>query len=159
MRVHHTTFTEFSTEAVICATVRGVEDIPVLRVRGLTKSFVGNTVLRDADLDVHRGQVVGLVGENGAGKSTLMKVLAGVHQADSGEIELEGRSVRFTHPLQAQQAGISTVFQEFNLLPERTIAENIHLGREPSRRGIVDTAAMVRRAGRAGGRHRARAEP
>lgn len=118
----------------------------MLRVRGLTKSFVGNVVLRDASLDVHAGQILGLVGENGAGKSTLMKILAGVHPADSGTIELDGEPRFFAHPVQAQQAGISTVFQEFNLLPERTIAENIYLGREPRRGLLVDTGAMVRQA-------------
>ena len=115
---------------------------PVLTVRGLTKSFVGNLVLRSVDLDLLPGQVLGLVGENGAGKSTLMKILAGVHQADEGTIEIGGEKVHFTHPVQAQQAGLSTVFQEFNLLPERSVAENIWLGREPRRRGLVDTQAM-----------------
>lgn len=117
---------------------------PVLRVRGLTKSFVGNVVLNDADLEVHPGQVLGLVGENGAGKSTLMKILAGVHQPDSGTIEIDGEAVSFSHPVQAQHRGLSTVFQEFNLLPERSVAENIWLGREPQRRGMVDTTAMNR---------------
>ncbi len=116
----------------------------LLRARGLTKSFVGNTVLADVDLDLRAGQVHGLVGENGAGKSTLMKILAGVHTADRGTVELDGRTVSFHHPLQAQAAGISTVFQEFNLLPERTVAENIWLGREPRRRGLVDVGRMQR---------------
>jgi ABC-type sugar transport system ATPase subunit len=115
---------------------------PVLTVRGLTKSFVGNLVLQDADLELLPGQVLGLVGENGAGKSTLMKILAGVHQADEGTVEIGGEQVSFSHPVQAQHAGLSTVFQEFNLLPERSVAENIWLGREPRRRGLVDTRAM-----------------
>ena len=88
--------------------------------------------------------MLGLVGENGAGKSTLMKILAGVHQADEGIVEIDGKPVSFSHPVQAQQAGLSTVFQEFNLLPERTVAENIYLGREPRRRGLVDTGQMHR---------------
>jgi len=119
-------------------------DAPLLRVRGLSKSFVGFRVLHDVDLELRPGGVLGIVGENGAGKSTLMKILAGVHQPDEGTIELDGREVTFSHPVQAQQAGLSTVFQEFNLLPERTIAENIYLGREPRRRGLVDTAQMNR---------------
>jgi ribose transport system ATP-binding protein len=117
---------------------------PLLRVRGIAKSFVGHRVLDDVSLDLRPGQVLGLVGENGAGKSTLMKILAGVHLADEGTIEIDGRTVAFHHPVQAQQAGLSTVFQEFNLLPERTVAENIYLGREPRRRGLVDTGQMQR---------------
>ena len=117
---------------------------PVLTVRGLTKSFVGNRVLHGADLDLLPGAVLGLVGENGAGKSTLMKILAGVHQADEGSVEIAGEPVSFSHPVQAQHAGLSTVFQEFNLLPERSVAENIWLGREPRRHGLVDTRAMNR---------------
>ena len=114
----------------------------VLRMRGIQKSFLGVRVLHGVDLELRAGEVHALMGENGAGKSTLMKVLAGVYQAEEGTIELDGREVSFTHPLQAQQAGVSTVFQEFNLLPERTVAENVFLGREPRRRGMVDADRM-----------------
>ncbi|AYY14130.1 sugar ABC transporter ATP-binding protein [Actinobacteria bacterium YIM 96077] len=114
----------------------------VVRMAGIDKSFLGVQVLFGVDLDLRAGEVHALVGENGAGKSTLMKILAGVHQADGGTVELDGHAVSFEHPLQAQHAGVSTVFQEFNLLPERTVAENVFLGREPRRRGLVDAAQM-----------------
>lgn len=116
---------------------------PVLRMRGITKAFFGVRVLRDIDLDVAPGEVHAVVGENGAGKSTLMKILAGVHTADTGRIELGGSDVTFEHPLEAQRAGVSTVFQEFNLLPDRTVAENVFLGREPRRRYLVDGRQMA----------------
>ncbi|WP_082979027.1 sugar ABC transporter ATP-binding protein [Arthrobacter sp. B6] len=115
---------------------------PLLEVRGLTKSFFGIPVLEDAHLTLHRGQVHGLVGENGAGKSTLMKVLAGVYQPDAGTVLLDGREVRFSHPTKAHEAGLSSVFQEFNLLPDRTVAENIYLGREPRRGVLVNKSLM-----------------
>ena len=117
---------------------------PLLRMSGITKSFFGVQVLTGIDLEVRAGEVHALVGENGAGKSTLMKILAGVQPADSGTIELDGARVTFAHPLEAQAAGVTTVFQEFNLLPERTVAENVYLGREPRRRGLVDRGQMVR---------------
>ena len=117
-------------------------DDVVLRARGLTKRFFGNAVLQDVDLELRPGQVHGLVGENGAGKSTLMKILAGVHQADGGTVEMLGQERHFSHPVQAQEAGLSTVFQEFNLLPDRSVAENIYLGREPRRGPLVDTRRM-----------------
>ncbi|CAM3201273.1 sugar ABC transporter ATP-binding protein [Stackebrandtia soli] len=120
---------------------------PLLRLRGIDKTFVGNQVLHGIDLDIEAGSVHALVGENGAGKSTLMKILAGVHTSDGGTIELDGAATTFRHPLDAQRAGIATVFQEFNLLPDRTVAENIHLGREPRRYGFVDRAAMRARTG------------
>jgi ribose transport system ATP-binding protein len=115
---------------------------PVLTVTGLSKSFFGVPVLEDVDLRLHAGEVHGLVGENGAGKSTLMKVLAGVHDRDAGTVEIGGTPVEFHHPTQAHVAGLSTVFQEFNLLPDRTVAENVFLGREPRRGLLVDRRAM-----------------
>ncbi|MFL1378171.1 sugar ABC transporter ATP-binding protein [Nocardiopsis protaetiae] len=118
---------------------------PVIRMSGIAKSFLGVRVLHGVDLELYPGQVHALVGENGAGKSTLMKVLAGVHPADEGTVELDGRPVSFEHPVQAQRAGVATVFQEFNLLPERTVAENVFLGREiRGRFGAVDARAMER---------------
>ncbi|CAL9528301.1 Ribose import ATP-binding protein RbsA [Nocardiopsis dassonvillei] len=118
---------------------------PVVRMSGITKSFLGVRVLHGVDLELYPGRVHALVGENGAGKSTLMKVLAGVHPADGGTVELDGRPVSFEHPVQAQRAGVATVFQEFNLLPERTVAENVFLGREiRGRLGAVDGRAMER---------------
>ncbi|MCC3762887.1 sugar ABC transporter ATP-binding protein [Glycomyces sp. TRM65418] len=116
-----------------------------LTMRGIDKAFHGIPVLSSVDLTVEQGEVHALVGENGAGKSTLMKILAGVHTADAGTIELGGRAVSFTHPVQAQNAGIATVFQEFNLLPELSVAENVHLGREPRRGGRIDRRAMADR--------------
>lgn len=118
------------------------EPTPILEVRGLTKSFFGIPVLENAHLSLHRGQVHGLMGENGAGKSTLMKVLAGVYQPDAGTVLLEGKEVHFSHPTKAHEAGLSSVFQEFNLLPDRTVAENIYLGREPRRGLLVNKALM-----------------
>ena len=116
---------------------------PVLVATGLEKSFFGVTVLRGVGLTLHAGEVHGLVGENGAGKSTFMKILAGVYERDGGTITLGGTEVAFSHPVQAAHAGLATVFQEFNLLPERTVAQNVFLGREPRRAGFVDKKAML----------------
>ncbi|MFF2777438.1 sugar ABC transporter ATP-binding protein [Streptomyces sp. NPDC058052] len=114
----------------------------MLSMKGIGKSFPGARVLTDVDLDVERGEVHALIGENGAGKSTLMKILAGVHAPDEGTITLDGRTVTFKHPTDAQRAGVSIIYQELTLLPERTVAENVFLGREPRRLGLVDRAAM-----------------
>ncbi|MDH2426085.1 sugar ABC transporter ATP-binding protein [Sphaerisporangium sp. TRM90804] len=111
-------------------------------MRGIGKSFLGVPVLSGIDLDATAGEVHAVVGENGAGKSTLMKILAGVHVPDRGTIEIDGAPVAFGHPLDAQRAGVAIIYQEFNLLPERTVADNVFLGREPRRRGLVDRAAM-----------------
>src|SRR5215218_9725121 len=116
--------------------------VPILQMRGITKSFFGVPVLDAVDLDVMAGEVHAVVGENGAGKSTLMKILAGAYQPDAGSILLDGEEVRFGHPRQAQEQGVSIIYQEFNLLPERTVAQNIFLGREPARGPVVDNRAM-----------------
>ncbi|MEQ4723486.1 sugar ABC transporter ATP-binding protein [Nonomuraea sp. B19D2] len=117
-------------------------------MRGIGKSFLGVRVLSGVDLDVTAGEVHAVVGENGAGKSTLMKIVCGVHAPDEGTIEIDGRPVSFGHPLEAQRSGIAIIYQEFNLLPERTVAENVFLGREPVRRGLVDRVAMEEAAAR-----------
>jgi ribose transport system ATP-binding protein len=111
-------------------------------MRGITKSFFGVPVLENVDLDAVAGEVHAVVGENGAGKSTLMKILAGAYQADGGAMLLDGEEVRFGHPREAQERGVSIIYQEFNLLPERTVAQNIYLGREPTRGPLVDGGAM-----------------
>lgn len=114
--------------------------------QGLSKSFFGYPALTDVDLTIEAGEVHGLVGENGAGKSTLMKILAGAQHADSGTMRIDGEQVSFSAPVDAYAAGISTVYQELNLLPDRTVAENIFLGREPQRFGFVDVSGMERQA-------------
>ncbi|MFJ2770700.1 sugar ABC transporter ATP-binding protein [Streptomyces sp. NPDC087300] len=117
----------------------------MLAMRGVSKSFLGVRVLHDVSIDLAAGEVHALVGENGAGKSTLMKVLAGEHVPDEGTILLDGEERSFTHPAQAQAAGIGIIHQEFALLAHRTVAENVFLGREPTRRGLVDRRAMEAR--------------
>ncbi|MFC6445200.1 sugar ABC transporter ATP-binding protein [Shinella zoogloeoides] len=104
----------------------------LIEMAGISKAFGGSVALRDVSLALEPGTVHALMGENGAGKSTLMKILAGVHQPDSGEIRKAGRTVSFSNPRAALEAGISTVFQELSLLPNMTIAENMFLGREPA---------------------------
>ncbi|MFD9044913.1 sugar ABC transporter ATP-binding protein [Streptomyces bottropensis] len=118
---------------------------PLLALRGIGKSFLGVRVLDGVDLQVRPGEVHAVVGENGAGKSTLMKVVSGVHQPDEGTVEFAGAPRTFRSPREARQAGIGIVYQELTLLPERTVAENVFLGREPLRRGLVDRRAMLSR--------------
>ena len=114
----------------------------VLSMRGIGKSFTGVRALDDVSLDCHAGEVHAICGENGAGKSTLMKVLGGVYRPDEGEILLAGQPVAFRHPVEARRAGISIIHQELSLLPERSVADNIFLGLEPTRSGLLDRAAM-----------------
>ncbi len=109
---------------------------PLLEMRGITKTFPGVQALTNVNFDVRAGEVHALVGENGAGKSTLMKILAGVYERDAGEIWLKGKPVNFTNPRQAQLAGIVTIYQELNQVPEMSVTENIFLGSELER-GIV----------------------
>jgi ribose transport system ATP-binding protein len=115
-------------------------------MRGISKEFFGVRVLDNVDLDCPAGEVHAIVGENGAGKSTLMKVLVGAYTPTEGEVRIAGEPVHFTHPLEGQDAGVSIIYQEFNLLPDRSVAENIFLGREPRRGVIVDRGAMAQAA-------------
>src|SRR5829696_7510664 len=118
---------------------------PLLVMKDIRKSFLGVEVLHGVGLECEAGEVHAVIGENGAGKSTLMKVLAGVYSPDGGTVELDGIPVSFHHPVQAQAAGVAIIFQEFNLLPDRTVAENVFVNREPTRRGLVDRGAMEQR--------------
>lgn len=111
---------------------------PILEVRNITKRFPGVLALDDVSVKFVPGEVHAIVGENGAGKSTLMKIMAGAYQPDSGEMLFQGKPVSFAHPKAAQEAGISIIYQEFNLLPERTVAQNVFFGREPHRFGLID---------------------
>src|SRR5262245_28443422 len=97
---------------------------PVLTMTGISKEFPGVKALIDVDFRLLPGEVHALLGENGAGKSTLIKVLTGVYTIDEGDVTLDGKSVRFGSPLQAQQGGVSTVYQEVNLVPNLSVAEN-----------------------------------
>ncbi|MFP3986345.1 sugar ABC transporter ATP-binding protein [Streptomyces sp. E11-3] len=119
---------------------------PVLEATGIVKDFLGVRALNAVDFRLFPGEVHALMGENGAGKSTLIKVLTGVHTAEAGEICLQGAPVRFTGPLQAQAHGVSTVYQEVNLCPNLSVAENVLLGREPRRFGTIHWKELRRRA-------------
>jgi len=114
------------------------EKSPLMEVRNISKAFPGVQALDDVNVKFLPGEVHAVVGENGAGKSTLMKVMAGAYKPDKGEILFQGENVFFTHPVEAQEMGISIIYQEFNLLPERTVAQNIYLGREPSKFGVIN---------------------
>ncbi len=122
------------------------EPEPIVRMRGIGKHFPGVKALDGVDFRLLPGEVHALMGENGAGKSTLIKVLTGVHPADEGEIELAGRPVAFSSPLAAQRAGISTVYQEINLCPNLSVAENIVAGRQRRRFGLIRWRELRRRA-------------
>ncbi|MEE1773898.1 sugar ABC transporter ATP-binding protein [Streptomyces sp. JV185] len=117
----------------------------VLEARAVSKRFPGVVALDDVSFSLRAGETHALVGENGAGKSTLIKVLTGVHRPDRGELRLSGHPVGFARPSEAQQAGISTIYQEVNLVPLMSVARNIFLGREPRNRlGLIDFARMHR---------------
>ncbi len=115
---------------------------PLLEMRGITKRFPGVVALDGVDFELEKGEVHVLLGENGAGKSTLIKMLAGAYQPDEGEILLDGEPVSISSAADAQKLRISTIYQEFNLVPQLTVAENIFLGRQPRRFGIVDYRKM-----------------
>jgi ABC-type sugar transport system ATPase subunit len=119
----------------------------VLEARGICKSFPGVKALDDVRLTIRRGRVHALLGENGAGKSTFISILAGVIPPDSGEVFLDGRPVVFGTPREAREAGIAIIFQELNMVPHLSVAQNMFLSREPlTRAGLVDDARMNREA-------------
>ncbi|TWF77594.1 ribose transport system ATP-binding protein [Pseudonocardia hierapolitana] len=103
----------------------------LLQAKGVGKSFPGVRALQDMHIELRRGEVLALVGENGAGKSTLMKLLSGIYTADEGEFFLEGKPLQVSGPRDALEQGISIIHQEFNLMPDLTVAQNIFIGREP----------------------------
>jgi monosaccharide-transporting ATPase len=115
----------------------------LLEVAGVSKLFPGVLALDDVSFTLAPGEVHALVGENGAGKSTLIKVLTGVYQPDGGDLRYRGEAARFDTPMAAQRAGISTIYQEVNLIPLMSVAHNLFLGREPrTRLGLLDEARM-----------------
>jgi monosaccharide-transporting ATPase len=118
----------------------------LLELRGIGKQFPGVTALAGVDFTVRAGEIHALLGENGAGKSTLIKVLTGVYPADAGELRLAGQVIRPAAPKDAERLGISTVYQEVNLVPSLSVAENITLGRQPGRLGFLNWRAIRRRA-------------
>jgi len=118
----------------------------LLEMKGIGKTFPGVKALEGVNLTVREGQVHALLGENGAGKSTLIKILSGAYAKDEGEIFYEGRPVEINGPQDAQKLGISTIYQEFNLAPHLTVAENIFLGHLPKKGFLVDWALVKQRA-------------
>ncbi|WP_288196374.1 sugar ABC transporter ATP-binding protein [uncultured Pleomorphomonas sp.] len=113
-----------------------------LEMTGINKIFPGVRALSSVDFDCRRGEVHAICGENGAGKSTLMNVLGGNYRPDAGEIRIDGKPVRFRHPQEARAAGIAVIHQELSLLPHRSVAENVFMGVEITRRGILDREGM-----------------
>ncbi|GHI93595.1 MULTISPECIES: sugar ABC transporter ATP-binding protein [Streptomyces] len=128
---------------------------PLLSMSGITKSFPGVRALDGVDLDVQAGEVHCLLGQNGAGKSTLIKVLAGAHQPDTGTIRWRGEDVTLRSPIAAMRLGIATIYQELDLVEHLSVAENVHLGHEPTSAGFVvrgraakaSTAQLLKRLG------------
>ncbi len=129
-------------------------DDAIISVRNLHKWYSGVHALKGVSLDFRRGEAVGLVGDNGAGKSTLINILSGVHRADQGEIQVEGRSVSIANPRDAMDLGIETIYQYNSMVPTMSIARNLFIGREPVRFsvfgiGVLDQKKMASESVRA----------
>lgn len=118
----------------------------ILRLGNIVKTFPGVKALSDVSLDVGLGEIHALIGENGAGKSTVIKILGGLYRQDSGSITFDGKELHLRNAHQSQEHGISIIYQEFNLLPDLTVAENIFVGREPLRGPLLDWKALRRMA-------------
>ncbi len=116
---------------------------PLLTMRHITKTFPGVVALDDVRFDLRPGEVHALIGENGAGKSTLIKILAGAHQMDTGEIQLENRNVRIRNPQHGQRLGIHTIYQEVMFIPDLSVAENMFLGREILKGGLISHRRQI----------------
>ena len=121
-------------------------DLDLLRMEHISKAFPGVQALDDVSLTVGTGEILGLIGENGAGKSTLMKIVSGVYPADQGQVFLRGQPVQIQNPHHAQQLGLAIIYQEFNLMPNLTVMENIFIGREPGRFAFVDRRRLQQQA-------------
>jgi galactofuranose transport system ATP-binding protein len=137
-----------STESAVDGADPVGEAAPAIEVVDVSKEFPGVRALDHVSFAARPGTVHALIGENGAGKSTLVKVMTGVYQPDAGEVRLAGRVVAFRNPLEAQHAGVSTIYQEVNLVPLISVARNLFLHREPRRLGLIDTRRMNREAAR-----------
>src|SRR5438270_7622882 len=118
----------------------------LLQLRNVSKTFPGVKALDGVDFTARRGEIHSLMGENGAGKSTLIKVLTGAYPRDGGDMLLDGQPINPHSPLEAQQLGISTVYQEVNLIPTLSVAENIFLGRQPTSMGAIRWKEIRRRS-------------
>ena len=118
----------------------------ILTMKGITKTFPGVKALSNVDFKLCEGDIHALMGENGAGKSTLIKVLTGIYPFDAGEIIMDGKAMVNKSPQDAQNNGISTVYQEVNLCPNLTVAENLFIGREPKKLGMINWKEMNSRS-------------
>ncbi|HLP67155.1 MAG TPA: sugar ABC transporter ATP-binding protein [Rhizobium sp.] len=121
-------------------------DVPIVELRGISKSFSGAIALNDVGFSCHSGSTHAILGENGAGKSTLIKIISGVLQPDSGDMHLNGQPVRFRSPAEAAKSGIVCIFQELSLMPDLTVADNISISDPPRRFGLIDGREQRRRA-------------
>ena len=116
----------------------------VLELKNLSKSFAKNKVLNGINLTVRKGSVMGLMGENGAGKSTMMKCLFGIYAKDEGQIFLDGKPIDFKNPKEALENGVAMVHQELNQCLDRTVTDNLFLGRYPKKMGMIDEQKMFK---------------
>ncbi len=122
------------------------ENAPVMRATNIVKRYPGTVALKGVDFDVWPGKVNVLIGENGAGKSTLMKVLAGIERPEEGDIELEGKAIRFSNTREASAMGVGIIHQELNMFPDMRVVDNMFAGKELRKRGVIDRKAQMKRA-------------